>query len=71
MRPEMQMLFEAVLAATGFVLVYLFNKMGQDLSKMTNSVEQLNIKIAVICERVESHDSRIKNIEEKVITWNK
>ena len=65
------MLFEAILATIGFVLVYLFNKMTQDLSKLTTSVEQLNIKIAVICERIESHDSRIKNIEGKVLTWNK
>jgi len=71
MKPEIQMLFEAILATIGFVLVYLFNKMTQDLSKLTASVEQLNIKIAVICERIESHDSRIKNIEGKVLTWNK
>lgn len=71
MKPEIQMLFEAILATIGFVLVYLFNKMTQDLSKLTTSVEQLNIKIAVICERIESHDSRIKNIEGKVLTWNK
>ena len=71
MKPEIQMLFEAIVAGTGFVLVYLFNKMTQDLSKLTASVEQLNIKIAVICERIESHDSRIKNIEGKVLTWNK
>ena len=71
MQPEIQMIFEVIMATLGFILVYLFNKMTQDLSKLTTSVEQLNIKIAVICERVESHDSRIKNIEEKVITWNK
>lgn len=71
MRPELQMVFESLLAAIGFVLVYLFNKMTQDLGTLTGSVQELNIKIAVICERVEAHDSRIRNIEGKIITWNK
>ena len=63
MRQEFQMLVESAIAVLGFFLVYLFNRLTQDLGKLTNSVEQLNVKIAVVISRLETHSERLDRLE--------
>jgi hypothetical protein len=38
---------------------------GKSISNMSNSVEQLNLKIAVLLEKVNSHEHRIAKLEDK------
>lgn len=57
------LLVQCLLASVGFLLSYIFFKASKDLNRITESLESLNVKIAVICEKVESHDERIKRLE--------
>lgn len=38
---------------------------GKSISNMSASVEQLNLKIAVLLEKVNSHEHRIAKLEDK------
>lgn len=61
-----KLIFEVLLSCLGTLCVFLFNRISQDLKRMTDSVEQLNIKVAVVCEKIENHDNRIKTLERKM-----
>jgi cell division protein FtsL len=38
---------------------------GKSIAKMSDSVEQLNIKMAALLEKVNSHEHRISRLEDK------
>lgn len=54
------------------VLGYLFSQMNQSmreskdyLQKMADSVEELNVKVAIVIERTDHHEKRISKLEER------
>jgi len=51
------------LAIMGFLSLTIFNDIRKSIDKLMTSVESLNEKMAVICERVDSHEKRISRIE--------
>ena len=54
MQIDLNGLMQTMLAAGG---LYLFKR-------LTDSIEALNIRVAVIIQRVESHDTRITRLED-------
>lgn len=66
MHVEAKLVFEVLLSCLGTLCVFFFNRISKDLGRMTDSVEQLNIKVAVVCEKIENHDNRIKSLEGKI-----
>lgn len=63
---DIKFILQLLLTTLGTMSVYLFNKISQDIKRMTDSVEALNVKVAVVCEKIENHDNRIKNLEGKL-----
>jgi chaperonin cofactor prefoldin len=62
---KLEYVLSTVLTCTGTLGLILFNQIVTQLRKMTESVESLNVKIAVVCDRVESHDKRIEKLESR------
>lgn len=66
---EMQMItallgiIGSVLGFIGWVLASVGHSIAQKFGQMTNSVDTLNIKIAVVIEKLENHDKRIEKLE--------
>lgn len=54
----------AVLSFIGWVLAMVGRSIAEKFGQMTNSVDTLNIKIAVVIEKLENHDRRIEKLEE-------
>lgn len=48
--------------ALGGIALYV----ARSIERMRESVESLNVNVAVIVERVESHDKRISKLEEEL-----
>lgn len=55
----------SLLAMLGFTCVYILNRMSATVDKATESIEKLNTNVAVVIERIEYHDERIKKLEER------
>lgn len=53
------MLLMAMSGILGTVIISLFRK-------LVDSVEELNVKIAQVLERLDGHEKRITHIEEKI-----
>lgn len=51
------------LGVLGFLLVGLLSRIDRSLDRLTDSVEVLNKNVAVIVERVDSHEKRIDKLE--------
>lgn len=49
----------------GFMALGIAGWVARSISNMSESVEQLNIKIAVLLTRIDSHESRISKLEDK------
>ena len=54
------------------VVGYLFSQMNESmreakeyLHKMADSVEELNVKVAIVIERTDHHEKRIAKLEER------
>ena len=62
---EPQLLVQILLGITGFLLVYIGNKVSRDLEKLTLSVSQLNERMIVVVEKISHHEGRITNLENK------
>jgi len=56
-------IIECVLAGTGSVALWLFSQAVNEIKKLRDGVESLNIKMAVICEQVSTHERRITSLE--------
>ena len=55
MNIDLNALMQTLLAAGG---LYLFKR-------MTDSIDELNVRMAVICEKVQSHDGRLSRLEHR------
>jgi len=55
------------LAPTGLgsVITILIGLSARELSKLRESVQELNIQIAVVVQKVESHEDRLNALESK------
>jgi hypothetical protein len=59
-------LVEVVVGLFGFLMLQILNRAQKDMHKLTESVDALNIKIAAILARIESHEKRIDRLEERL-----
>lgn len=51
------------IALIGCMALILFNDIKKTIERMSASLEALNQKMAVICERVDTHEKRIDRLE--------
>lgn len=56
-------IIQIVIGVLGFFLVGLLSRIDRSLDRLTDSVEVLNKNVAVIVERVDSHEKRIDKLE--------
>jgi len=57
-------IIQSVVALVGGLLVLVAKQAVQLLADLKRSIDELNVKIAVIIERVDSHEKRIARLEE-------
>lgn len=55
----------AMLSIIGTLGLIILNSMREEMRAGGKSVEKLNVKVAIVIERIEWHDERIKKLEEK------
>ena len=60
-----ELILQILLTSVGFLLVFNIQTASAHLEELKESVKDLNVKIAVVIERVDSHERRISNLEEK------
>lgn len=60
-------LFYATFPLIGGLLVYIFNTSLKTLKDLEESVEKLNVNIAVIVEKTANHEKRIEKLEDKIV----
>ena len=56
----------SLLGFIGGVLALLGGYIAKQISKIVSSVDALNIKIAIVIEKIQGHEKRIVNIEKKL-----
>ena len=56
----------ATLAAFGGLGLFVLSSIAHDIREMSHSVANLNEKMAVIVERVDSHENRLKDLEKNL-----
>lgn len=56
---------EIFLTVMGTVFTGICGYIATSLGRMNDSVRELNIKLAVVIERLEYHDERLKKLEER------
>lgn len=64
----MDLTIELLLAALGCIgglALYILAGMGRDIRELSGHVFSLNQKMAVIVERIESHETRLKGLERR------
>jgi hypothetical protein len=54
-----------VVSIVGSLALHIFGRVSKDLDKLITSVDELNVKIAVVIAKVDNHDSRLTKLEEK------
>ena len=54
-----------LLSTLGVIFTWILNQVSLQLGKLTDSVESLNTKMAVVIEQIQGHDSRITRLEQK------
>lgn len=55
-----------LLGFIGGLLTFIAGFIASKLSKLTDSVDLLNVRVAVVIERMDNHDQRIREIETKI-----
>jgi len=60
---DVQSLVQVLMSVLGCVGMLLLREVTQTLKEMKESVEELNINVAVIIEKVNSHEKRIAHLE--------
>lgn len=55
-----------LLTVIGSLGLIILNSMRESINIAGESVKELNIKVAIVIERIEYHDERIKKLEERV-----
>jgi hypothetical protein len=56
---------EHLLSVIGALLIAMGGYIARCLSQLTISVQELNIRIAVVVSRMDDHDKRITHLENK------
>lgn len=56
---------EVILSVLGFACVWIFLEITREIKRLRQGIEELNIKIAVVCEQVSGHEKRISSLEER------
>jgi len=56
---------ELILSGLGSILLIFLTSLLGEAKKLRVGVESLNLKIAVIIEKIDSHERRIGNLENK------
>lgn len=46
------------------IISYYLNKMDKTGEELSKSIQELNIKVAVILEKINGHEDRIKKLED-------
>lgn len=59
------LVIETCLAATGFLIAAIGTWIAMNIEKLTSSIERLNERMAVVGEKVTSHEKRIERLERK------
>jgi hypothetical protein len=54
-----------LLTTIGTLGLLILNSMRSEMKAGGKSIEKLNVKVAVVIERIEYHDERIKRLEER------
>jgi phage regulator Rha-like protein len=57
---------DTLLAITGFMITAIAGWFVLEFREMRKSVEELNIKISKIIDRMEAHEERIDQLEKKL-----
>jgi len=57
---------QPVMSALGTVLVVIGGKIAAELTKIREGQNELNLKLAVVIEQVQSHDKRISKLEGEI-----
>jgi ascorbate-specific PTS system EIIC-type component UlaA len=57
----------ASFAIIGFLIVAIGAWIANSLGKLTDSVQALNVSMAVVVEKINSHEERIEKLEQKEI----
>lgn len=63
MTPEQAL--SILISAIGVLLCGVMTWIATNLNRLTNSVEKLNIQMALVGEKVNTHQWRIERLEEK------
>lgn len=54
-----------LLTVIGSLGLIILNSMKESVKDAGDSVKELNVKVAIVIERIEYHDERIKKLEER------
>lgn len=63
METQISLVVEVVFSIIGTLIAVIFMRAQRDLARIAGSVEQLNIKIAVVCSKLENHERRLEVLE--------
>lgn len=53
-----------VISLVAFLAVTIFKDMADDIKRMADSVDNLNIRVAVVIEKTDNHERRIGLLEQ-------
>lgn len=56
---------QALLAALGFLALFILNRLSKSVDKATDSVTALNVRMGVIVEKIERHDKEIDDMRSR------
>lgn len=63
--------FGGLASIIGYVVLNFLSRTEKCLERLASSVESLNVAIAVVVSKVESHDKRLATIEDNVKIWER
>ena len=61
----MIMFLDLALTLLGGVLSFVGWSISKDIRRLTISVDDLNVKMAVVIEKIQSHERRIQSLEKR------
>lgn len=62
---QINLIIQVVLAIVGTLISVIFNRIQKDIGKITESLEQLNVKLAVVCTKTENHERRLNVLKKE------
>lgn len=62
---ELTMVLNMLVTAFFGVIAFTFHKLVRDIQTLTNGVNLLNEKMAIVVTKIEQHDSDIKELKSK------